>query len=257
MNSVIYEPTGRALEYAPLALNLFDGCLHACKYCYVPGVLHRKREEFHATMTLREDILPRLQQDAARMVGDPRPILLCFTSDPYPPDYDLCEITRKALIILRYYDLHWTVLTKSGLNGTADFDLYRQGDTFAASIVFSETNRDWEPHAAPIEDRWSALDCATVHAGVGIRTWVSIEPVIYPDEALGVLRQCKGRTNAVKIGKLNYHPWAAEVDWPQFGSDLAVALEELGLPYLVKDSLAEYMAEGFPLNTLPEEMLRR
>lgn len=59
----------------------------------------------------------------------------------------------------------------------------------------------------------------------------------------------------MKIGKLNYHPHAQSVDWPQFGDDLAEVLTETGLPYLVKDSLAEYMPEGFPLNTLPDEAL--
>ena len=38
----IYEPKGRAREYGELALNLYSGCRHGCKYCYVPAVLRRK-----------------------------------------------------------------------------------------------------------------------------------------------------------------------------------------------------------------------
>jgi DNA repair photolyase len=29
---IIYEPKGRALEYAPLAVNLYRGCSHGCDY---------------------------------------------------------------------------------------------------------------------------------------------------------------------------------------------------------------------------------
>jgi DNA repair photolyase len=34
----IYEPKGKAREYAPLALNLYESCPHGCKYCYKEGM---------------------------------------------------------------------------------------------------------------------------------------------------------------------------------------------------------------------------
>lgn len=36
----IYEPSGKAREYSPLALNLYKGCDHGCNYCYVPDMKH-------------------------------------------------------------------------------------------------------------------------------------------------------------------------------------------------------------------------
>jgi hypothetical protein len=33
--SLIYRPSGRALEYAPLACNPYTGCIHGCEYCYI------------------------------------------------------------------------------------------------------------------------------------------------------------------------------------------------------------------------------
>jgi len=201
-------------------------------------------------MRPREDILARLAHDAERMAGDPRPILLSFTSDGYPPDDELCGLTRRALLILREHDLHWTVLTKGGMRATQDFDLYREGDTYAASIVFSEAAPEWELYAPPTDERWWSLEDARV---AGIRTWVSVEPVIYPYQALLVIRYAEGRTDGVKVGKLNYHEHSKTVDWYRFGADLAETLEEVELPYLVKDSLAEYMPEGFVLDTMTRE----
>jgi len=41
--AVIYEPKGMALEYAPLACNLYRGCQHGCRYCYAPNCLFMSR----------------------------------------------------------------------------------------------------------------------------------------------------------------------------------------------------------------------
>lgn len=250
MSSVIYEPKGRAREYAPLACNLFEGlCPYACTYCFAHLLPQNRRKDADPTFRPKEDVLERLERDAQRMAGDARPILFCFTSDPYPRDRRLCWVTRKAFAILTKHDLHWTILTKAGLWARDDFGSYREGDTFATTIIFRKNNRKWEPHAGLTEDRWSNLQVA--REDYGIRTWVSVEPVIYPDQALEVIRRA-GRegVGAVKIGKLNYHPYAKTVDWPRFGDDLAEALGQSDLPYLVKDSLHPYMPEGFPLDTL-------
>jgi len=45
---IIYEPSGKALEYSPLAANLYAGCGHRCVYCYAPLALKRTREMFYS-----------------------------------------------------------------------------------------------------------------------------------------------------------------------------------------------------------------
>lgn len=64
---VVYEPKGRAAEYAPLAANLYDGCPHACSYCYVPGILRRHRLDFHEAAMPRRDVLAKLQADCRKL----------------------------------------------------------------------------------------------------------------------------------------------------------------------------------------------
>ncbi len=85
--SVVYEPRGRAREYSPLALNLYRGCSHGCQYCYASDVLHMQVEEFHKPVP-RAGIIAKLVQDAKALqaAGNQKPILLCFTCDPYHAD---------------------------------------------------------------------------------------------------------------------------------------------------------------------------
>jgi DNA repair photolyase len=65
--TIIYEPGGRAREYAALAANLYSGCGHGCKYCYAPDVLHRKREVFHQNPTVREAVLEQFEKDCQQL----------------------------------------------------------------------------------------------------------------------------------------------------------------------------------------------
>ena len=39
---IIYEPSGKAREYAQLAANLYEGCDHRCTYCFGPKALRKK-----------------------------------------------------------------------------------------------------------------------------------------------------------------------------------------------------------------------
>jgi DNA repair photolyase len=62
---VIYLPKGRALEYAPLAVNLYNGCPHGCRYCYAPAMMHTTRKAWHVAAVPRKGILDALELEAA------------------------------------------------------------------------------------------------------------------------------------------------------------------------------------------------
>ena len=68
----IYEPAGKAREYADLACNLYRGCVHGCKYCFAPAVLHMTADNFHARAQLRPGILEALAKEAPAYRGEPR-----------------------------------------------------------------------------------------------------------------------------------------------------------------------------------------
>jgi DNA repair photolyase len=232
---VIYEPNGAALEYSPLALNLYHGCKFACLYCYAPAIAREPRADWSLNPHPKANILQRIEADAKKLAGDPRQILLCFTSDPYQT-IEAAELTRSALLILEHYNLTATVLTKGGNRAESDFDILKRNNwTFGTSISWSDDKHriQWEPYAAPVTSRVEAIVEARRQ---GIKTWVSLEPVIDPDQALKVINRLSAWVDFWKIGKLNHQTVA--VDWWLFYDRATTLLQQLGADYYIKKDLA-------------------
>ena len=241
--SVLYEPRGRAREYAPLAANLYSGCSHGCLYWYAPSALRRKRDEFHSQAKPRSNILKMLESDCRKMNGckqNSDRVLLCFTTDPYQPIEDEHQITRKAIQILHQYKFSVQILTKAGMRAARDFDLLTKKDAFATTMTFLDDERSlkWEPRAALPGDRMVAIKKAK---GMGIPTWVSLEPVIDPDQALEIIGQTHEYVDLFKVGPLNYRPEAKEIDWKKFGYEVIELLEKLGKKYYIKQDLKKHL----------------
>lgn len=239
--SRIYEPKGAALEYSPLAANLYNGCSHGCTYCYAPACLHMTRENFRGTVRPTTDALKGFEKDARSLAGDPRPVLLCFTCDPYQPADETHKLTRWALHILGENRLHARVLTKNGRAARRDFDLFRRYDVgFGQTIIWSDdmSRLRYEPGAGTLSERYAAARDA--HAA-GICTWVSVEPVFDPVQALQVMDDLAACIDIWKIGKLN-HDAARErlVDWRGFARAVLEKLEHMQCGYLIKNALWEH-----------------
>lgn len=236
----IYEPRGKAAEYARWAVNLYRGCTHGCTYCYVPQVLHMERPVFHAECVERPGILDKLRHDAELLASsgnDPvlnDPVLFCFTSDPYQPG---AHATRAALSIMREFNIPFNVLTK-GYMAYRDFDLYGPNDCFGVTLTLDwPESAKWEPSAATPAERLANLQDAHNR---GIRTWVSLEPVIEPAQTLRLIDITHEYVDHYAVGKLNYHPLAGTIDWPKFLRDELAKLKQYGNSYYIKESLAAF-----------------
>jgi DNA repair photolyase len=120
---IIYEPSGRALEYAPLAASGYRYCNHGCRYCFNPLALHCTPETFLKPV-VRAGIIPAFEKDCKELAaaGDQREILLSFSTDPYNELEDRCHVTREMINILHRYGLHYTILTKGQID-PRDLDL--------------------------------------------------------------------------------------------------------------------------------------
>jgi len=251
----IYRPCGKALEYAALACNLRRGCEHGCTYCWSPSVLRMSAEDFHASSRPRPGILEALRKEAPAYRGSEIPVLLSFTSDPYSPSEAKDETTREAISILREHDVPVHILTKGGMRASRDFPLLasdiqvnayersRPQNAFGTTLCWTDDadRLHWEPGAAPVADRILAIKLAH---NLRIRTWVSVEPVIVPEQAIQLIGELSPWVDEFRAGKLNYHPTAAEVDWAKWAPRILAALQASGRDYLVKRSLRPYLLEG-------------
>lgn len=242
---VIYEPKGRAKEYSELACNWYMGCPHGCKYCFAPGCMRKKMEEWHSPdVAIRDKVVEAFRSDAERMHenNDKRPILFSFLSDPYQPIEERYKITRRILRIVQQFGLKSKILTKGAYELVKrDFDIIKAAKIelgVTVCFVNDALRQEWEPNAAPVEERFQILKEA--HEA-GIRTWVSLEPVIDPEEALAVIRRAAPYVDFWKVGKLNHMKEVEDqVDWHKFYVDVVALLDSLNAKYYIKEDLKKY-----------------
>jgi len=242
---IVYEPAGRAGEYSALAANLYSGCDHGCIYCYAPAATRKHRDVFNCPKP-RDGLLSKLMDDAEELekLHEQRSILLSFTCDSYQKIDERYKLTRGALSILLSHGLNVTILTKGGKRSERDFDIlaqYKDQVTYAATLVFTneEDRLRYETGTAtPTEERIEALKHA--HE-LGIKTWVSLEPVFDPAQSLELIRMTHDFVDLYKVGTLNYMPEAKLIDWKKFGKDAVALLESLGKDYYIKNDLKVYL----------------
>ena len=239
--SVIYEPRGKAREYAPLAVNLYNGCGHRCEYCYVPSFIHTTQDKF-CKPEPRKNIIDKINDDAGRLKLEHNtgPVLLCFTCDPYQPIDEQYQLSRDAIRILHLHNLNVMIITKGGERAERDFDLLTGNDWFGVTLtnIDNKLSLKWEPGACLPEQRIKSLNRAH---GKGIKTWVSLEPVLYPEVTLKIIKQTYTFVDIFKVGTLNYHEHARSVDWHKFATEVNDLFVELKCDYYLKNDLSRWL----------------
>jgi DNA repair photolyase len=235
----IYEPKGKAREYAPLALNIYSGCPHGCTYCYMRPM----HERFHGAGSFdkpvyRAGLLDALGKELAKGIYAGKLVHLCFSCDPYPAGIDTTP-TREAIELLKQAGCHVQILTKGGARAERDFDLLDSEDWFGVTIaggnfVCSEN----EPGAAGFFSRMDSLELAHKN---GIKTWVSCEPVINDVLILSLLTDYVFARNIdlYRIGKLNYHQ--SDINWGAFGHECERLAKQYGRNIQIKEELRKEM----------------
>jgi len=242
----IYKPTGKAREFGDLALNLYEGCSHGCKYCYAPGVLRMTQGEFSAPWP-RKNILLQLRKDAIKHRSSRTPIFLCFTCDPYQPAEDVFGVTRSAMEILYEYGCAINILTKGGLRACKDFDILASDPEswFGTTLTYSTSSRSAsvEPGAAPPGERIAAIRKAK---NKGIKTWVSLEPIVNPQDALDLIHYSMPFVDLYKIGKMNHRKGISEIALKAFLSEAIGILTENKKDYYIKLDTRPYLGDQAP-----------
>jgi len=161
------------VEYASDQITVYNYCSHGCVYCFWRLPLWRAR--------LRR-IVPRPLEEAKRYarMRKPRRIVVSFTTDPYPAEERRRRLTRRVLEILSKAPQHTIlVLTKNPELALRDLDvMHVHGDMWLGTTITCLDGSDLlEPGAPSAQKRLKALWEAH---NEGIKTWVSIEPIIPP-----------------------------------------------------------------------------
>ena len=152
--------------------NLYKGCTHGCKYCYAPSLIHDERtwgRYVDAKMNapgIMEGEIRGLRKDE---------VFLSSASDPYQPVEARYGLTRKCLEVLLRHQFPVTILTRSPLV-LRDLDLLTKFEWARVGMSITTVPvRRFEPGVPPLGRRIVTLKRL---AAAGIKTWVSLAPVI-------------------------------------------------------------------------------
>jgi len=232
----IYKPKGKALEYAPnaYALNIYTECNHACDYCYACMMAKRFGKPWTGNVRPREGIVEAVENQLIKLRGAGEHIHLCFSCDPYPSGVDTLA-TRQIIKAIKDSGNHVQILTKGGQRATRDFDLLDENDWFGITVAgYEDSSAKHEPNAASVLSRIKTLRKAK---NMGIRTWVSFEPILDQGAVSDFIIGHHGSFDLLRIGKMNYRP--SDIDWKAVTEDVVRLCDKYGKDYYIKKSLME------------------
>lgn len=218
--NAIYEPKGKAREYSPLALNLYLQCSHGCKYCYGSSIMRKSKKDYFIIPNPRKNVLENLKKDLSRNIIKEQ-VMLSFIGDVYSVTSDNNRTTRRALEMLNSYHVPVAILTKGGNRCLKDLDIFKafgEHIQVGTTLTFLDESKslEWEPGAAKPEERLSVLK--KIH-DEGIKTFVSFEPVINPEESIKLIERTlkDNSVDVYKIGKINnYNGFDKMINWNYF-----------------------------------------
>ena len=215
-----FDPWGSALCSCPkkLSLSAYTGCSHGCLYCYASSYI----ADFSCVRP-KKDFLKKLEKEIKKIPYDSY-ITMANSSDPYLHLEKKEELTRQALNILKDYDLHLALVTKSSLI-LRDLDILKEFKNIVVSISITTLNKPLakrlEPRASPSKERLKTIEKLSKKLPVICR----FDPLIYPlntEEIKTVVRAVKSAgakqiiTSTYKIKPDNFKRMVAS--FPEYKS---------------------------------------
>lgn len=247
----IYQPKGKAGEYAKYACNFYVGCSNDCDYCYCKrGVLGHAMGKPQATLKKcfkdADDAIMQFERELLKNLDEYRKhgIFFTFTSDPLLPETQW--LTWSAITTAVTFRVPCKLLTKR-----ADFDVpriaYEHKDLIA--FGFTLTGMDaMELHASTNEER---IDTMRFLYKAGFKTFASIEPIISLKKSAEMIEQTIGYCNLYKIGLMSgkreytrdeVFRWVCDLYTMIAGYHFAKCTQSPKIYF--KDSVLEYIGEN-------------
>lgn len=245
----IYNPTGKAGEYARWACNLYVGCSNDCDYCYCKqGVLGNVMGKPQATLKkcFRNqrnafEVFTKELEKCAGAIRKEGGLFFSFTTDPCLPE--TIDLTMLCLMFATEMDVPCRILTKCAAwaNDESVMDSLRTVKRKVA-IGFTLTGMDSMekgPTVAPNEERIALMQRLHLE---GFRTFASIEPVIEIPSATDVfsktVRDCDFYEIGLQSGRKSGYDWDELND---FVKTVNFILEKQGTPVYWKESVRKQL----------------
>lgn len=238
MEKIIYVPRGKAREYSPYALNIYNGCDHNCKYCYIQTMPFRKQIT-NEGIKPRKDIVEKLEKQLKKQEITEQ-VLLCFMGDPYCKADTQYKTTRDILKLLLKHDVPTAILSKGGKRILRDIDLFKEFQNIKIGTTLTLLEEDeslyHEPGATLPRER---IEVLRILHHQGIKTWVSFEPVIRALTTYQLLELSYPFVDQYKVGKMNH--FKSDIDWKEFGNNIVKKLIKYNKRFYIKKDLYKYM----------------
>ena len=203
--NIIYEPKGKAEEYAKLAVNFYVGCSGCCSYCFnkkgfVSKVLGADKPTLRKCFKNETDAFNVFQKEMQHNIEELRKhgLFFSFTTDPLLTETEL--LTWYAAGICLQNNIPVTILTKqtAWLNEFQNFETY---NPHLLSFGFTLTGMDeLEPGCPTNLERIEAMKF--IHEK-GFKVWCSLEPVIDLNKSYEMFKKSYPYCDQYKIGLLS------------------------------------------------------
>ena len=201
----IYNPKGKAGEYAPWACNFYTGCSNDCEYCYckrgflshvwddVPHLKKCFKDERKALEIFEKELVANLEALKATS------LFFTFSSDPFLPGVKSTYWAAAACALSHGVRVQFLTKRADFVN---DHFLIRNAiwKTHLA-FGFTLTGCDGkEPGASTNQERIEAM--RILHER-GFKTFASIEPIVDFDSSLRMITETLGFCDLYKIGLMS------------------------------------------------------
>lgn len=228
--------------------------------CYVPKMMKRFNKDYvHSDVYVKDEqkVLKEVTASARKFRHSEKQVFISFLTDPYSHFNNETKLTRRVLQVLLDHEIPVSILSKGGYNVLQDLDIIKQ---FGANIqvggsltfINLEDSKKWEKNGAIPAHRFDAL--RQLH-DEGIRTWASMEPVIYPEQSLEIMEITHEYIDGYKIGKLNHFPQhEKKFDWTKFLSDAVAIMRKYNKAFYIKKDLLEWKAPDLELSAAETDM---
>lgn len=142
------------------SLNPYIGCEHSCIYCYATFIRkwREHKEEWGKIIEVKINICEQLRKEIKRKEG-----IVCIGTigDPYQPIELKYSLTRKAIEILKEYNIEFEILTKSHLI-LRDLLILKDYPKVSCEITLTTLNdrvrKIFEPKASSVKERMKVIE---------------------------------------------------------------------------------------------------